>query len=197
MVTELTDHFVKEGKVLVPDLKKLFNMLAAVFGSRDRAAVKGGCALVKVLCKQLLATDIEQAWSVCCSAMVESLGFEDSQVRKTTRSAVLEMLKKTNNSLLFLDALAKVGLDHSADLVKAKSMKMVCRVLDYDTTLLSKKANVPVVKLCLEKIIEYTRDPVPLLQEFSRSSLTKIYYIGVRNLEEVILRMDAHYRQEL
>jgi len=138
---------------------------------------------VELLCKQLLVTEIEQAWSVCGVPMVESLGFEDSQLRKFTRSAILTMLKKTNNPLIFLDALCNIGLEHPNNLVAAKSMKIICRVLDYDANLLTKKANVPVVKLCLEKLIDFSKDPRPLLQEYSRSSLTKIYSIGVKNLE--------------
>jgi hypothetical protein len=197
LLTELTDHFVKEGKILLPDLKKLYAMAAAVFTSKDRQAVKCGRTLIEIMCKQLLAIEIEQAWSVCGSAMVESLGFEDAQVRKCTRSAIMSMLKKTNNPFVFLDALSKVGLENHSSLVAAKSTRMICRVLEYDVNLLTKKANVPVVKLCLEKLIDFSKDPLPLLKDYGKTSLIKIYTIGVKNLEEVILRMDSHYREEL
>lgn len=197
LLAELVENFTKQGKVLVPDLKKLFVMTAAVFGSSDRQTIQCGRTLVEILCKQLLATDIEHAWTVCSPAMIQALGFEDSQIRKYVRSATMLMLSKTTNPHIFLDALNKIGLEHSSHLVVAKSMKMICRVLEYDVNLLAKKANVPVVKLSLEQFISFSKDPLPMLQEYSRASLIRIYAIGVKNLEEVILRMDSHFREEL
>jgi hypothetical protein len=129
--------------------------------------------------------------------MIQSLGFEDSQVRKSTRQAIMAMLKKTNHAFLFVDSLCRVGLEHELKLVVAKSMKMICRVFEFDINLLHKKANVPIVKLCLEKLIIFTKSPISILQEYSKASLIKIFYIGVDRLEEVILRLDSHFREEL
>jgi len=39
LLTELTEIFVKQGKILMPDLKKLFVMMASVFGAPDRKVI--------------------------------------------------------------------------------------------------------------------------------------------------------------
>jgi hypothetical protein len=59
------------------------------------------------------------------------------------------MLKKTNNPLAFLDSLNKFGLDNELQLVVAKSMKVICDVLEFDVNILSNKASIGTVKVIL------------------------------------------------
>lgn len=61
----------------------------------------------------------------------------------------MAMLKKTNNPLMFLDSLSKLGLDSEMQLVVAKSMKVICNVLEHDVNILANKASIGTVKLIL------------------------------------------------